>query len=138
MWCCTTHKGDLRLEALLKEAVRVRDDKLAEQRESVADRLIKIEKRHADGKRLADQRLDELAATSTQNNTRLTQANASLDQKLSAHVTRIDGTLKDLPVTAEKQHRQAISYCERLDKLIAETTAPIVTELALARQVREQ
>ena len=127
-------KGDLRLEGLVKAETRMRADKMLEQFEMLADKTVKLEKRHVEKTRIQDTRVDEIASAVSENNQRHTQANNSLDQKLSACVTRLDGTMKDIPVQMEKNHRQVTAYCERLDSAITEATKPIATQLDHFRQ----
>ena len=56
-------KGDLRLEGLVKAEARVRADKMLEQFEMLADKTVKLEKRHVENTRIQDTRVDEIAAS---------------------------------------------------------------------------
>ena len=56
-------KGDLRLEGLIKAEARVRADKMLEQFEMLADKTVKLEKRHVENTRIQDTRVDEIAAS---------------------------------------------------------------------------
>ena len=109
-------KGDLRLEGLVKAEARVRADKMLEQFEMLADKTVKLEKRHVENTRIQDTRVDEIAASVDCGGRRATPAMMapSVSAALTARAASTQAESVPLALTTPRTPRTA----SRLDQTV--------------------
>jgi chromosome segregation ATPase len=122
------------LEHEIRAEATTRGEKMSEQFQELTQLATKIDKRYMEKTRAQDDRMSEINSVVTQNNQRLTQANSSLDTKLTSHVQRLGGIVKDLSIQMEKNYKQITAYCERLDASITTVTETITAQVEHNRQ----